>query len=181
MFKNYLKIAVRNIRKYKSYSFINIFGLATGMACCLLIALFVQDELSYDRYHEKTDRIYRLVDAFDIEGDFSRYFALSSAPFAPALKADFPEVEDAVRLFLGRRRMVTYEDKKFYEDGLIFADASLFNIFTFPLVHGNPDEVLEAPNSLVISERVAQKYFGNVDPINKTLKINEQEFLITGI
>jgi putative ABC transport system permease protein len=181
MIRNYVKIALRNIQKNKAYSFINIFGLAIGMACCLLIVLFVQDELSFDRYHEKGDRIYRLVDSFDVAGELSRFFALSSAPFAPALQAEFPEVEDAVRLMLGRRRMVTYKDKKFYEEGLIFADASLFNIFTFPLVKGDPDSALQAPGTLVVSEKIAQKYFGNSDPVNKSLKINEQEFLITGI
>lgn len=181
MIKNYLKIAFRNIKKHKAYSFINISGLAVGMVCCLLIILFVQDELSYDRYHEKADRIYRLVDSLDASGEFGRYYALSSAPFAPMLKKDFPEVEDAVRFLLGRRRMVTYEDKKFYEDGLIFADASLFNIFTFPLIKGDPDAALEAPNTLVISERIALKYFGTDEAMNKTLKINEQEFMVTGM
>ena len=113
MFTNYLKIAFRNIKKYKSYSFINIAGLAIGLACCVLIILFIQDELSFDGYHDKGARIYRLVDSFDVEGGLSRHFALSSAPFAPALKRDFPEVEDAVRIFPGRRRLVAYEEKKF--------------------------------------------------------------------
>jgi len=181
MFKNYLKIAFRNIKKYKSYSFINIAGLAIGLGCGILIILFVQDELSFDRYHEKGDRIFRLVDSFDIEGGMSRHFALSSAPFAPALKRDFPEVEDSVRLFPGRRRLVTYGENKYYEDGLLFADASLFNIFTFPLVKGNPDRALEAPNTIVVSERIASKYFGNEDPMDKTLSINDSDYLVTGI
>ncbi|MGB2908839.1 MAG: ABC transporter permease [Candidatus Aminicenantaceae bacterium] len=181
MINSYLKIAFRNMRRHKAYSLINITGLAVGMACCLIIFLYVRDELSYDLMHEKADRIYRLVDSFDVEGDLSRYFALSSAPFAPALKRDFPYVEDAVRFMLGRRRMVTYGDMKLYEDGLIFADASLFNIFTIPLIMGEPDTALEAPNALVISERIADKYFGREEPLNKTLKINEQEFLVTGI
>jgi len=121
------------------------------------------------------------VDSLDAPGELSMHFALSSAPFAPRLKKDFPEVEDAVRFFLGRRRMVTYENKKFYEDGLIFADASIFNIFTFPLVKGDPDTALEAPNTLVISERIALKYFGSDEAMDKTLKINEQEYLVTGV
>jgi putative ABC transport system permease protein len=181
MIKNYLKITSRNIEKHKSYSFINIAGLAIGMACCVLIFLFIQDELSFDRYHEKADRIYRLVDSFDVEGDLSRHFALSSAPFAPALKKNFPEVEDAVRLFPGRRRLVTNGGTKYYEDGLIFADASLFHIFTFPLVQGNPDTALEAPNTIVLSERIASKYFGNEEPMNSMLIINDQDYLVTGI
>jgi len=181
MLKNYVMIVLRNIKKYKMYSFISIAGLAIGMACCILIIHYVQDELSYDRYHKKADRIYRLVDALDESKPTSRYFALSSAPFAPTLKQDFPEVEDAVRFFLGRRRMVTYGEKKYYEEGLIFADASLFRIFTFPLIEGNPETALEAPHTIVLSESLALKYFGNEEPLNKTLKINEDDFLVTGI
>ena len=181
MIKNYLKIAFRNIKKFKSYSYINIAGLATGMACCILILLFIQDELSFDRYHEKADRIYRLVDSFDVEGGLSRHFALSSAPFAPALKKDFPEVEDAVRFFPGRRRLVSYGENKYYEDGLFFVDASLFHIFTFPLVQGNPDSALAEPHTIVVSERIALKYFGNEDPMNRTMIINDQDYLVTGV
>jgi putative ABC transport system permease protein len=181
MFKNYLKIAIRNIKKYKAYSFINIAGLAIGMACCILIIQFVQDELSYDRYNEKADRIYRLVDALDLSEPTSRYFALSSAPFAPMLKKEFPEVENAVRLFLGRRRMVSKGENKYYEDGLIFADDSLFQIFTFPLIEGNPETALQRPHTIVISESMAFKYFDREEPINETLKINDDDYLITGI
>lgn len=181
MFKNYLRIALRNIKKYKTYSFINIFGLAIGMACCILIILFVQDELSYDQYHEKAERIYRLVDSFNADGEMSRHYALSSAPFAPTLKKDFPQIEDAVRIFPGRRRLISLGEKKFYENNLYFADASLFNIFTFPLKAGDPDTALTAPYTLVISESTAVKYFGNDEPLNKTLKINEDEYRITGI
>ena len=181
MFRNYLRIALRNINKYRAYSFINIAGLAIGMACCILIIQFVRDELSYDRYHEKADRIYRLVDALDVSQPTSRYFALSSAPFAPALKKEFPEVENAVRFFLGRRRLVSHEENKYYEDGLIFADASLFHIFTFPLIVGNPETALTNPYTIVISESIALKYFSRKDPLNKTLKINEEDYLITGV
>lgn len=182
MISNYLKIAFRNVKRHKAYSSINIAGLAIGMACCFLIFLYVRDELSYDRFHEKTGRIYRLVDSFDVEGDLSRFFALSSAPFAPALKRDFPLfVEDAVRFMPGRRRMVEYGEKKFYEDGLIFADASLFNIFTLPLSKGDAGTALGSPGSLVVSERIAAKYFGSEDALNQTLKINDQEYLVTAV
>ncbi len=181
MIKNYLKIALRNIKKYKAYSFINILGLAIGISCCLLILLFVQDELSYDRYHDKADRIYRLVDSFDVDNPRGRHYALSSAPFAPALKKEFPEVEDAVRLFSGRGRLVEYGEKKYYEYGLFFSDPSLFRIFTFSLIEGNPETALNAPHSLVISESTALKYFGNQEAMNRTLKINDQDFLITGV
>jgi putative ABC transport system permease protein len=180
MIFNYLKIASRNIKKYKTYSFINITGLAIGMACVILIILFIQDELSYDKYHEKADRIFRVVDSFEVPGGIGRDFALTSAPNAPTLKQDFSEVEDAVRI-ISRRWMVTHEDKKYFEDHLFYADASLFNIFTFPLVSGNPETVLTAPNTVVISEITAQKYFGNDEAINKILHINDQDYVVTGI
>jgi putative ABC transport system permease protein len=182
MFKNYLKISLRNMRRFKAYSFINVAGLAVGIACCLLIFLYVRDELNYDLFHEKADRIYRLVDGFDVEGDSSRLIALSSAPFAPALQREFPLfVEDAVRFFPGRRRMVEYGDKKLYEDGLIFADASLFSVFTVPLSRGDAETALTAPGSLVVSESMAAKYFGRIDPLNQILRINDQEFLVTAV
>ncbi len=182
MIINYLKIAFRNVRRHKAYSIINITGLAVGMACCFLIFLYVRDELIYDNFHDKADRIYRLVDSFDVEGDLSRYYALSSAPFAPALKRDFPlYVEDAVRLFLGRKRLVTYGEKKFYEEGLIFADASLFNVFTLPLIQGDPRSALEAPSTIVVSERMAAKYFERGEALDQTLKINGQDYLVTGV
>jgi len=180
MIFNYLKLAVRNIKKYATYSFINIIGLAIGTACVILILLFVQDELSYDRFHEKADRIYRVVDSFDVPGGIDRDFAFTSAPFAPNLKQDFPEVGDAARL-LTRRWMVTYEDKKYFEDFLFYADASVFNIFTLPLVVGHPETALTAPNTVVISETTARKYFGKDDPVNKTLNINDQDYIVTGI
>jgi len=180
MFKNYMKITLRNIRRYKTYSFINIMGLSVGIACCLLILLFVRDELSYDRYHEKGDRICRLVDSFEAPGGMDRHFAFSSAPIAPALKNDFPEVEDAVRL-ISRRRLGEYAGKKFYENYLFYADASLFSIFTFPLIRGNPETALEEPNSVVISQETALKYFGEEEPVNKTLKLDGNDFLVTGI
>lgn len=190
-FKNYLywsltmiassfKIAYRHMKKFKTYSFINIAGLAIGTACCLLILFYIKDEISYDRYHEKACRIYRVVDSFDVPGGIISDFALTSAPFAPTLKQDFREVEDAVRI-LPKRRMVSNGDKKYYEDGLFYADASLFSIFTIPLVEGNPGTALQDPNSVVISENIASKYFGNAEAINKILEIDGIEFLVTGV
>jgi putative ABC transport system permease protein len=181
MVKNYFKISFRNIKKYKAYSLINILGLAIGISCCLLILLFVQNELSYDRYQEKANRIYRLVDSLDIDNPRSRHYALSSAPFAPALKKEFPEVEETVRLLPARGRMVSYGEKRYYEEKFFFADSSIFSIFTLPLIQGNPDTALVAPHTLVISESTAFKYFGNQEPLNKTLEINDQDFLITGV
>ncbi len=180
MIINYLKTALRNIKKYPTYSFINITGLAIGMACVILIFLFIQDEWSYDRFHEKAERIYRVVDSFDVPGGIERAFALTSAPFAPNLKKDFSEVEDSVRL-LTRRHLVTNKDKKYFEDFLFYTDASVFSIFTFPLVSGNPESALMEPNTIVISESTAFKYFGKENAMNKTLSINEQDYVVTGV
>jgi putative ABC transport system permease protein len=180
MIGNYLKTALRHIWKHKGYSFINVAGLTVGMACCLLIMAFVRDELAFDRYNEKAARIFRLVDGFDVEGDRGRFFALSSAPFAPTLKREFPQVEEAVRLMPRSRQMVTVGEKKSYEVPF-YADASLFSVFTLPLVKGDPAAALKAPNSVVISERFAAKYFGPEDPVNKTLKIERVELQVTGV
>lgn len=181
MLSNYLKTAARNLWRNKIYSFINITGLAIGLACCLLIFLFVQDELSFDRFHANGRRIYRLVDSFDAEGELSRDFALSSAPFAPGLKNKFPQVEDAVRILMPRRRMVTRGETKFYEDRILFADPSVLKIFTFPLLKGDPESALDAPNTLVISEQMSLKYFGRDDPLHKNVTIDSMEFLVTGV
>jgi putative ABC transport system permease protein len=181
MLGNYLKTSLRHIWKHRMYSFINIAGLAVGLACCLLILGYVRDELAFDRYHVKADRIFRLVDGFDVEGNNARFFALSSAPFAPTLKREFPQVEDVVRLIPSQRQMVSVGEKRSYEDRMIYADPSLFNIFTLPLVEGDPATALRAPNSLVIGRRIAAKYFGAEDPVGRTLKVENRDFLITGL
>jgi len=180
MLKNYLKIAFRNIKKSKTYSFINILGLAIGVACCILILFYIMDEVSFDSYHENADRIFRVVDSGDAPGGMSFDLALTSAPFAPTMKADFPEVEDAVRLYR-RRQIVAKGDINDYEDNLFYSDSSLFNIFSFPLIKGNPATALQSPHTVVLSESTARKYFGNQDPLNSTLQIEEQDCLVTGV
>ncbi len=182
MLKNYLKIALRNLLRHKGYSFINIAGLAVGITCCLLILLFVQDELSYDRYHEKAERIYRLIVENQAEG---RVFnnALSSAPMVPALLRDYPEIESAVRLYpVDASVLVSHEDKRFYEERFFYADAAVFEVFTFPLVKGDPNTALVEPNTVVLTEAMAHKYFGEEDPLGKILKLNlERDYLVTGV
>ncbi|MEE9168702.1 MAG: ABC transporter permease, partial [bacterium] len=184
MFKNYIMIAIRNLRRQKGYSFINILGLAIGMACCLLILLYVQDEFGYDKFHEKSDRIYRLV----MEGQVSANertlnSARSPSPWAPVLAADYPGVVNYVRFKTPLSRwLITYEDERIYEKGFYFADATVFDVFDFELVRGNPAEVLVAPNTVVISEETARKYFGNEDPVGKIITADLVfEFKITGV
>jgi len=181
MFTTYLKIAIRNIKKQKVYSFINITGLAIGMACCFLILLWVQDELSYDRFHEKANRIFRvygrgLINTYEINQ------AYSPAPMARTLLAEFPEVTQSGRIFNPGQLNIQYGNKKFTEDTFLFADASILDIFTFPLIRGDMASALIQPNSVVVTQATALKYFGNDDPVGKTITLNNtNDFTITGV
>ncbi|MGH7492123.1 MAG: ABC transporter permease [bacterium] len=180
MLKNYLKIALRNLLKHKGYSFINVAGLAIGMTCCVLILLFVQDELSYDRYHENASRIYRIVRIHN--EDDTRSSARIGAPWAPALQNDYPEVSSFVRFRSCGRPLIGYLDKQFYEENGLFAESTLFEVFSFPLIKGDPKAALARPNTVVITETMAQKYFGDEDPIGKTLTLNSKsELQVTGV
>lgn len=164
MFKNYLKIAVRNMLKFKAWSFINLSGLAVGMAVCILVLLFVQDEISYDKYHEKADRIFRVAQGGE---DFLN--ANTVFPMAPAMKAEFHEIENAVRLRKMEGVLVNYQNKYFVEDRLFFADSTVFEIFSFPLLQGDPKTALIEPNTVVLTEEMARKYFAAENPVGKIL------------
>jgi ABC-type antimicrobial peptide transport system permease subunit len=179
MLRNYLKIALRNVRRHKGYSFINIAGLAIGMACCILILLWVQDELSYDRFHENAGDIYRVIQ--DIKfADHDTTWAIAQGPLGPSLEADFPEIINATRI-TWRRFRLTYDEKSF-DEVLGMADGSIFEMFTFPLVKGDPTTALSDPHSIVITEEMAEKYFGNEDPLGKAIKAdNRWDFQVTGI
>src|ERR1043165_1567617 len=149
MFKNYIKIALRNLWKNKGFSAINIIGLAIGLATCLLIMLFVLDELSFDRYNKKADRIYR-VDG-DIKFGGNR-FILASAPdpMGPTLKKDFPQVEQFVRFRSDGGLLIKKGNDNVQQNNVIYADSTLFDVFTLPMVHGDPATALRQPNSLVL-------------------------------
>ncbi|MFC1724780.1 ABC transporter permease [candidate division KSB1 bacterium] len=179
MFKNYLKTSFRNIKRQKIHSFINITGLAIGIACAILVYFYIRYELSFDKYHENAGRIYRLNLEMDY-GDRIRTTARSSPPMGPALSEDFPEIKDFVRLFR-RTPVVGYGVRHFYET-VFFADQSIFNIFSFNLKKGSPESALKEPRSIVLTEKMAKKYFGNENPIGKTLTIWETRvFTVTGI
>jgi putative ABC transport system permease protein len=181
MFKNYLKITVRNIMKHKAYSSINIVGLALGMAVCILIIGYILDELSFDRYHTKADRIYRLGLNGSLAGN-DLIAAISNAPTAPALRAEFSEIENTVRFGGMSQAVVTYQNLQFTEEGVLFADNSVFGIFTYPLLRGDAKSALRTAYSVVITEDIAVKYFGDVDPVGKTLLFNNQdEYTVTGV
>ncbi len=162
MFKNYFKIAFRNLSRHKGYAAINIFGLVLGLAAFWMIALYVADELSYDRYNKNAGRIVRLAQHASWDGG-NMNVALTSPPFAPALKTDYPEIEDAVRIDAEGGGIITYQDKKINAGDIIFADKSIFNIFSYQFLYGDPETASTEPNSIVISESLADKIFGSAE------------------
>ena len=175
MFQNYLKIAVRNIKKHKAFSFINIAGLALGMACCILILLWVQDELSFDKFHKNADNLYRLTTS-DGEGTGS------SSPWALAqtLKKDYPEFLKGSR-FITRTYNIKYKENKFYETAAM-VDEDFLGMFTFPFIKGNPKTALANINSVLLTEETAIKFFGDEDPLGKTISLeNSIDLTVTGI
>ena len=181
MFRNYLKIALRNIKRQKGYSFINIAGLAIGMACCILILLWVQDELSYDRFHENLDSIYRIVCENQDQND-TNLFAVTPAPIAAAFKKDFPEIEKAT--MCGHRGGFTVKcgSESFRESRYYFVNTDFFDIFSFPLLQGDPQTIFSNPYSVILSEDMVEKYFKNQEPIGKTLTIDGQfDVIVTGV
>jgi len=181
MFKNYLKIALRNILRYRTYSFINIIGLAIGMACCILILLFVQDELRYDSYHANADHIYRLYAESKSSGETSR-FAPIGAPVGKLFSNLLPEIRKVTRINKGSRVLVKNGNKKFFEERFFYADPETFDVFSFSFIKGDAQAALAAPFSVVITESTAQKYFGDDDPVGKSVIMdNEHSFNITAV
>lgn len=181
MLLNHLTIAWRNLRKHKFYSLINIMGLALGLTAFIFIYLFVRHEISYDKYHPAADRTFR-VDAYGRLGDQTISTAQTGAPVGPTMKTDFPEVETFMRFRSQGSFIVNYENRTFTEPNVMFVDSTFFNVFGTPLVEGNPLTVLTAPNSVVISKAIAQKYFGAENPIGKALLLdNDDNYTVTGI
>ncbi|MBN1270906.1 MAG: ABC transporter permease [Candidatus Aminicenantes bacterium] len=181
MLLNYFKTNFRNLFKHKGYSLINISGLAIGMAACLLILLYVHDELSYDNYNEDADRIYRIAFSGHWGGrDFN--VCAAPAPMAKVILETYPEIEEAVRFRDQGSFIVQYGDNATKESRIVFTDASFFNIFTVPLLKGDPQTALKEPNTLVLSRKTAQKYFGEENPIGKTLRLdNRTDYKVAGV
>lgn len=180
MLYNYLKITLRSLRKYKGYSLINISGLAIGIACCILMFLFIQNELSYDRYHEQADQIYRVVREVGGEQTAPTAFVL-----APTLNNDFPELK-AVRFRRDRSPvLIRNGEKRFFEKRFFWADAEIPQVFSFPQISGDPKTMLVEPYTVVITESTAQKYFGRTDVLNETLTLSwndaDHELRVTGV
>jgi len=188
MLKNYFKLTIRHLLKYRTYSFINIAGLAVGMTCCILILLYVRDELRYDRFHERAERIFRLTLSTNKDGQPTN--ANTSFGQGPALAAEFPEVEAVARfrkMGWGEKRVFAHNDNRFYEERFFYADKNVFEVFSFPFIRGNPKTALAEPFSIVITEAMSQKYFGHDNPLGETISLDPYndgvftDFKITGV
>ena len=182
MIQNYLVVAIRNLLRHPAYSLINVIGLAIGMAACMLILLYIQEEFSYDRYHENANRIYRIVD--DIESGGQTIETAGTPPgWAPALKRDYPEVEQFVRMRGTQTSwLITHGESRFYEKKIIWAEAALFELFSIPLIAGDPRTVLTEPYSMVVSEEMAFKYFGEEEALGKIINVDQRwDFVVTGV
>lgn len=181
MLRNYLITAIRNIFRDKFYTFINIFGLAIGIAVAIFIMLYVRDELNYDKYNKNYKQIYRLESDFTIAGKEDK-FAATQIPLAPTLKDEYPEIEEYVRFVPAGTLYFKYENKEFREDSLLFCDSTVFRVFTFPLQTGDPSKALNRPYTMVISGSLANRYFGKSNPIGKTIQsIDGNLYEITGV
>jgi putative ABC transport system permease protein len=181
MIKNYLKVAIRNLWKNKAFSAINIFGLAIGIGTCLLITLYVLDELSFDKFNKKSDRIYRA----DVDlkfGGAEQKFAVNCAPLAFTMVKDYPQIENAVRFRNYGPSVVKKGSQNIQEQTIIYTDSTLFDVFTIPMLAGNPKKALTEPNSVVVTESIAKKYFGKTDVVGKQLLFdNKNLYSITGV
>lgn len=182
MIRNYIKIAFRNLLKHKSFSFINIIGVAIGLACFLLLTIYVKDELSYDRHNTNADRIYRLSRTFlSKDGTESLRLGHAAPPFGPLIKQDFPQVEEVTRM-LETDAIVRYGEHLFNEENLYAAEANLFKVFTFDVIQGNPASALVNPFSIMFSRPMAEKYFGKENPLGKTVRLdNLLDYTVTGV
>lgn len=190
MIKNYFKIAWRNLQRNKIYSLLNSGGLAVGMACCILIGLFIQNELSYDHYHKNFDSIYRVLHSYrQFQGNEKltppapdEYQVWGNAPVGRALLSDFPEITKTAQFTSPIQLLLQYKEKRFQESNLLFADSTTFDIFSWKLLSGSSPKALLEPNSIVLTQAMAKKYFGNENPLGQVLKVeNDIVFTVTGV
>jgi len=180
MLKNLIKTAVRHILKHFGYSILNILGLTLGISSAIFLIIYVADEVSYDRYHEKADRIYR-VSSKITEPDDQFTWIVAQIPFGPQVVKDYPEVQSYVRFINMPRSLYKYEDKEFNEENFFFVDSTLFDIFSYRVIKGEVKSALVNPKKIVLTEKTATKYFGNTDPIGKTLTAGTDTYEVTGV
>ncbi len=180
MIKNLLKTAFRHIRKHSGYSFLNILGLTLGITSALFLIIYVSDELSYDRYHENADRIYRVSSKLtETDDQFTWIFA--QIPMGPQVVQDYPEVQSFVRFINMPQTLYKYEDKENIEVNFFYADSTLFDIFSYKVLKGDVRSAVKDPGKIVLTEKVAARYFGDADPIGKTLTTGNTTFEVTGV
>jgi len=182
MLKSYILIALRNLKKQKAYSLINIIGMAVGMAGFILFALMAGVKLRADKFHENADRIYSVVQVFETENKEDRHLAFAPAPMAESLRAEFPEIEEATRVYPAGRITLKRGEDTFFERSMLFVDPSFMSVFSFKMAAGDSATALQEPYSMVMSEAAAEKYFGDDDPIGKVLTLQKDVILtVTGI
>jgi len=183
MLRNYLKTAFRNLVRHKGFTFINIAGLALGLTACLLIGLFVYDELQYDKFLPEGDQVYRIYD--DVTSPDGDETVLPTPPmFSTTLEESFPEVEQTVRILMQQfdgQNLVEWGEKRTYEQGQFFVDPGFFQIFQVPFKYGSPEKALDDPSSVVISDKFAEKVFGSKDPVGQKISVNKQPLLVRGV
>jgi putative ABC transport system permease protein len=174
MLLNYIKVALRNLWRHKAYSFINIFGLSIGLATCLLLLLYIFDEISIDKHHQDGDRVYRVYSSSGKGGTW----AAGPGPLAAGLKANLPEVEASTRILTFpdiETMLMKHEEagrqKQFFESNGYYVDSTFFDLFTYRMIYGNAKSALQSPNTIVISNTLARKFFSNVNPVGKALKL----------
>ncbi|MCK5147603.1 ABC transporter permease [bacterium] len=180
MWRNYLKSIWRNIKRNKTYSALNIAGLAIGMSCSLALFLVVHEQLTYDNYHDNADRVYRVSETIET-ATAVRHYAPIAWPLGPVLREKFPQIESLVRIYGFGSHLIKKDNKSFYEENFYFAEKDLFNVLTFQFLQGDPATALEQPNTIVLTESIAHKYFGDEDAMGQTLIRNTREYIVTGI
>jgi len=181
MFRNILVTTFRYFLKHKAYSFTNIFGLAIGLATCILIFLFVQDELSYDQFHRDAENIYRLEPHWVGQGEDS-HWAASQGSIIPAVTARYPEIVSGLKFHKSYgTAVISYEENTFREYGILMADSNFFDLFSFELLQGNPKTCLTGPEKIVLTETTAKRYFGDKDPMGEMIKSDDRTYMVSGI
>lgn len=176
-----MKLILRNLFRNKGFAFINLFGLSVGFASCMLIILFVKHEMDYDTHHENSNQIFRVTTDIKTDGDIQR-LALCPMRLNSILKNEYPEIEEAAYVCeLADRGKISYGNKHFNQDGIREASPEIFNVFTYPMIIGNPATALIQPNSIVLTKTLALKIFGNLDVLNQTIKLGHDEKIVTAV
>src|ERR1700761_7240660 len=179
MIKSYFKIAWRNLQKNKLFSFVNILGLTVGIVSCLLIGVYIKHELSYDNFHANADKLVRITMEYNLGGE-SQKMAVTGTKVGPQFKNEFPEIVDYVRLDK-LPGIVKYNTRIFKESRFMYADPSFFSLFSFPLVKGDKANALSSIDKIVVTESTAKKYFGDDEPIGKTLVVGNKSYIVSAV